>query len=239
MESFMRQEWDYPPSRKWQTEIVARPRFERVVDHADRKPTTAWKWYTGQMRGRGSWLYKANVSALYFTGVAALLGIGAVVGLVVAVAVSGRAHAESGSATIEDAAKALTTTVKPLGYHVTFKESNCAQGANYVCDITATSGKLTYKFTAVSKAPKSPVDHFDMPIAGDAHLVLPMVSYAVVSSFIGDVNSSVEIMTPFLTDEIWGAKIAGGMISDPYRGTQQTITILPVGVAVTVAYQQD
>lgn len=60
----MSQEWDidYRPPRN-----APNRRFEQVVDHEAPKKKTAWRWYVGQMRGRGSWLYKTNLSALMFT----------------------------------------------------------------------------------------------------------------------------------------------------------------------------
>ncbi|MBM7045446.1 hypothetical protein [Rhizobium lusitanum] len=86
----MSQEWDYPPPRKWREEEFVRPskrdRFEQVIDHLP-KPKTAWQWYVRQMQGRGHWLYKANVSALFFTVIGAFFlivaAIGALVGFII------------------------------------------------------------------------------------------------------------------------------------------------------------
>jgi len=86
----MSQEWDYPPQRRWLREEFIRPsrqdRFDRVIDH-DPKPKTAWQWYVRQMSGNGHWLYKANVSAIFFTFVGAIFLIiattGALIGFIV------------------------------------------------------------------------------------------------------------------------------------------------------------
>lgn len=68
----MSQEWDidYKPSKN-----VSYRRFERVVDHETPKKKTVWRWYLGQMRGNGSYLYKMLVSLLVFTLWALIIGL--------------------------------------------------------------------------------------------------------------------------------------------------------------------
>lgn len=93
----MSQEWDYPPPRKWREEVFVRPsrrdRFDKVIDHLP-KPKTAWQWYVRQMQGRGHWLYKANVSALFFTGMAFVFAVVVVSGIFIGALISRAANAQ-------------------------------------------------------------------------------------------------------------------------------------------------
>lgn len=133
----------------------------------------------------------------------------------------------------------LSQQAKQLGYKLQFQTSNCAMGQQYVCDVTGKSGNGTFKFMAVSKSKDTPVTHFSLPLA-PKNSAIAMFSYAVVASVIGDVKSSVEDMTPFLTDAIQQATDTGSPVCDPFRGIQQCVVVVPIaGMLVTVSYQEN
>ncbi|MDL2407896.1 hypothetical protein PY650_19970 [Rhizobium calliandrae] len=145
------------------------------------------------------------------------------------------AHAQT--TTSSDIANKLNAQAKRLGYHLTFRKGRCDQDVKYVCDFTAASGPYHYRLTAVSQSRSAPIDHFTLPM--DKHISsVALASYATIVSLIGDVDSPVETVQPFLQEEIVGASTNGGVISDPFRGFQQTVTVVPgAGVLVSLSWQ--
>jgi hypothetical protein len=235
----MGQEWDFPPRRGWQEETYARPsirpRFERVVEHVQPKPKTAWRWYRQQMRGSGSWLYKANVTAVYLVLVGFLIAAVAIVGVFFGAWISTSAKAETIAVT--NVEKALNAKAKELDYKVTFRRHNCQMAAQYVCDVNAFSPAGNFKILVASPSKDASVSHFTLIFNGSdaSSVATEMAAYSVVLSATTGDHYEVDEAASLLADAVSKAKDSGETQTIPMGEAMETVSVIQqIGVVVVV-----
>lgn len=119
---------------------------------------------------------------------------------------------------------------------VSFRVVNCEQGASFVCDVT---GKFpmsmpAIKFLAVAATKEAVVGHFDFSFSSDSDPVPLLVSIAVATTAMGGEIAEVADTSKFVADLMTSARESGHSISQEFRGTNQTVSIIPGAGALLV-----